>query len=391
MTRGGKSVRIRENSRNEVPLMKRFLPLLLSLALLVSLGPKTLAATPNGALSAAVYDYTLQHYGEAQELPLVNLRLNGQSIMGEMPGVILGGRTMAPLRLLAEGLGAQVEWVPDKAQVLISRDESTVLLTLGSATAQVNGLPRELPDGVPATTLFYEGQGYTMVPLRFFSETLDCRVDWEQRSYTASVTQYQYIDQEMGQLLAPLDTPIDPEQHLIVLDPGHGGSASGAYYEETAEKDLNLSITKRVEALLNALGYRTLMTRQEDVDIGLYERAWMANAAQADIFVSIHCNAAENHPDFQGTYVYHYPGSERGMALAQSIQTQACAFTGSIDQGIDSANFVVMREPYMPAVLVETGFMTCHEELERLRDEAYQTRMAQGIAQGIIQYLNAQN
>ena len=94
--------------------MKRFLPLLLSLALLVSLGPKTLAATPNGALSAAVYDYTLQRYGEAQELPLVNLRLNGQSIMGEMPGVILGGRTMAPLRLLAEGLGAQVEWVPDK-------------------------------------------------------------------------------------------------------------------------------------------------------------------------------------------------------------------------------------------------------------------------------------
>lgn len=371
--------------------MKRFLPLLLSLALLAGLGPTTIAATPNGTVTAAVYNYELQRYDETREMSRVNLWLNGRSIAGEMPGVILGGRTMAPLRLLAEGLGAQVEWVPDRAQVLITRNNSSILLDLGSATAQVNGQPRELPDGVPATTISYQGQGYTMVPLRFFSETLDCQVDWEQQSYTASVTQRRYIDQEMDLLLAPLDIPITPEQRLIVLDAGHGGSASGAYYEETAEKDLNLAIAKRVEAILNALGYRTVMTRQEDVDLGLYERAWIANAAEADIFVSIHCNAAEDHPDFQGTYVYHYPGSKRGMALAQSIQTQACAFTGSIDQGIDSANFVVVREPYMPAVLVETGFMTCHEELERLRDGSYQTRMAQGIAQGIIKYLNLQS
>lgn len=371
--------------------MKRFLPLLLSLALLAGLGPVTTAAAPNGSIEAAVYNYELQRYDQAGEMPQVNLRLNGQSIAGEMPGVILGGRTMAPLRLLAEGLGAQVEWVPDKAQVLVTREEDTILLTLGDPTAQVNGLSKELPDGVPATTISYRGQGYTMVPLRFFSETLDCRVDWTQESYTASVAQRRYIGQEMDLLLAPLDTPIAPERRLIVLDPGHGGSASGAYYEETAEKDLNLAMTKRVEAILNALGYRTVMTRQGDTDLGLYERAWLANGVEADIFVSIHCNAAENNPDFQGTYVYHYPGSERGMALAQSIQTQVCAFTGSIDQGIDSANFVVVREPYMPAVLVETGFMTCHEELERLRDEAYQTRMAQGIVQGIIQYLNLQS
>lgn len=368
--------------------MKRFLPLFLSLTLLAGLGPASVAAVPNGTVTAAVYNYELQRYDDAREMSRVNLRLDGRPIAGEMPGVILGGRTMAPLRLLAEGLGAQVEWVPDRAQVLVTRGEDAILLTLGDPIAQVNGQPRELPDGVPATTISYEGQGYTMVPLRFFSETLDCRVDWTQQSYTASVAQRRYIGQEMDLLLAPLDTPIDPERRLIVLDPGHGGSASGAYYEETAEKDLNLAMAKRVEAILNALGYRVVMTRQGDTDLGLYERAWLANAAEADIFVSIHCNAAENHPDFQGTYVYHYPGSEQGMALAQSIQTQACAFTGSIDQGIDSANFVVVRESYMPAVLVETGFMTCHEELVRLRDEVYQTRMAQGIAQGIIQYLN---
>lgn len=369
--------------------MKRFLPLLLLLALFSGLCPGASAAAPNGFLSVTVYDYDLDRYGQTQELPLVNLRLDGQPVIGEMPGVILEGRTMAPLRLLAEGLGAEVEWIPGKAQVLIARGEDTILLTLGSATAQVNGQERELPDAVPATTIAYKGQGYTMVPLRFFSETLDCRVDWSQASYTASVAQRAYIDREIGPLLKPLEQPIDPSRYLIALDAGHGGSASGAYYEDTAEKDLTLAMTKRVEAILRALGYRTVMTRQEDTYVDLYERAWIANAAGADLFISIHCNAAEKNPDFQGTYVYHYPDSEQGPALAQSIQTQACAFTGSIDRGIESANFVVVRESYMPAVLVETGFMTCHEELERLREEAYQTRMAQGIAQGIIQYLNA--
>lgn len=369
--------------------MKRFLPLLLSLALFASFCPGASAAAPNGTLSVAIYNYDLDRYGEAQELPLVKLRLDGQSIAGEMPGVILGGRTMAPLRLLAEGLGAEVEWIPDKAQVLVIRGDDTILLTLGSATAQVNGSDRELPDAVPATTIAYESQGYTMVPLRFFSETLDCRVGWEQASYTASIAQRAYIDREMGWLLEPLDQPIDPSRYLIALDPGHGGSASGAYYEETAEKDLTLAMTQKVETILNALGYNTLMTRQEDEYVDLYERSWIANEAEADIFVSIHCNAAEKNFDFQGTYVYHYPDSEQGLALAQSIQAQACAFTGSLDRGTESANFVVVRESYMPAVLVETGFMTCHEELERLRDEAYQARMAQGIAQGIIQYLNA--
>ncbi len=370
--------------------MKRALSLLFALALLVGLGPEVHAAAPNGFLSAAAYNYQDDRYDDPQDLPLVQLTLDGQPISGEMPGVILGGRTLAPLRLLAEGLGAEVEWLPDDSQVRVTRAERDILLTLGSATAEVDGLVQALPDGVPATILSYEGQGYTMVPARFFSETLDCLVGWDQTSYTASVSQRSYIDQRYGELLAPLETPVAPQSRLIVLDAGHGGSASGAYYEKTAEKDLTLSMTQKVETILNALGYRTLMTRREDVYMDLYDRAGVANEAGADLFVSIHCNAADHKPDFQGTYVYHYPGSETGKALAQTLQDAICAFTGSVDRGIESANFVVVRETTMPAALVETGFMTCPEELARLRDEAYQTRMAQGIAQGIIRYLNAQ-
>lgn len=357
--------------------MKRFLPLLLIFALLCPLGASTAFTPPNGTVSVQIYDYSRSTYGPAQALPKVKVELDGAALDGtEAPAVVVNGRTLAPLRWVAEQLGAKVEWVPGAAQVVVIRGSDTVTLTMGKSTARVNGRERELPDGVPATAMFYVGQGHTMVPIRFFSEVLGCTVTWEQGSYTARVSS------------AGLDTPVLPERFLIALDAGHGGSASGAYYENTAEKDLNLAMTLKLNEILRGLGYRTMLTRSEDVDVGLKRRSVLANEAKADIFVSIHCNASETNYDFQGLYVYHYPGSVQGAALAQAIQTPACQFTGAIDRGINSANFSVVRESKMPAVLVETGFMTNHEELLRLKDDAYQTRMAQGIAQGIIRYLN---
>lgn len=355
--------------------MKRFLPLLLIFALLCL--PGVAAAPPNGTVNVRLYHYSHSTYGPVESLPVVQVKLDDQTLSGgEVPAVVVKGRTMAPLRWVAEQLGAKVEWVQGIAQVVVTRGGDTVTLTMGSATARVNGVERELPDGVPAMAMYYGGQGHTMVPIRFFSEVLGCTVTWEQKSYTAHVSS------------SGLDTPISPERFLIALDAGHGGSASGAYYENTAEKDLNLSMIRKLDDILRSLGYRTMLTRTDDSDVGLKRRSALANEAKADIFVSIHCNASETNHDFQGLYVYHYPGSVQGAALAQAIQTPACQFTGAIDRGINSANFSVVRESKMPAVLVETGFMTCHEELLRLKDDAYQTRMAQGIAQGIIRYLN---
>lgn len=357
--------------------MKRFLPLLLLLALLCPLGASAAATPPNGTAEVRLYDYAHSTYGPAVGLPVVRLALDGAAPgEAEPPAVVVNGRTLAPLRWLAERLGARVEWVQGKSQVVVERGRDRIVLTMGQPSAQVNGGERPLPDGVPATAMFYQGQGYTMVPLRFFSEVLGCSVTWDQARYAARVS-------TLG-----LDAPISPERFLIALDAGHGGSATGAYYEDTAEKDLNLAMTRKLDEILQGLGYRTMLTRSDDSDVGLKRRSVLANEAKADIFVSIHCNASETNHDFQGLYVYHYPGSTQGAALAQAIQTPACQFTGAVDRGIASANFSVVRESKMPAVLVETGFMTCHEELLRLKDDAYQTRMAQGIAQGIIRYLN---
>lgn len=355
--------------------MKRFLPLLLVIALLCPLGASA-AAPPNGTVSVQVYDYQRGTYGASQALPKVKLAVDGEELdSADVPGVVVDGRTMAPLRALAERLGAQVEWAQSTARVTVKRGSDTIVLAMGKATARVNGVDKPLPDGVPAAAVLYQGQANTMVPLRFFSEMLGCAVTWEQYSYTARVS-------------TALEKPVDPGKYFIALDAGHGGSATGAYYEGTAEKDLNLAMIKKLDEILRGLGYQTMLTRTADVDVGLKKRSTLANNAKADIFVSIHCNASETNHSFQGLYVYHYPGSVQGAALAQAIQTPVCQFTGAIDRGINSANFSVVRESKMPAVLVETGFMTCHEELARLKSEAYQSAMAQGIAQGIIRYLN---
>ena len=113
-----------------------------------------------------------------------------------------------------------------------------------------------------------------------------------------------------------------------------------------------------------------------------------ANQGEYDLYLALHSNAAPNYSDFSGIYTYYHPSSGRGARLAQAIQTPLTRLTGGIDRGIKSADFVVLRETEMCAVLVEMGFMTNHDELMDLIDDGYQDKLAQGIAEGIVTYLN---
>ena len=174
---------------------------------------------------------------------------------------------------------------------------------------------------------------------------------------------------------------------------GHGGARPGAVYPnaegvDIIERDLTLAISLKLRDRLLEAGYNVVMTRETDIDVDLYERAEIANAVNADLFVSVHCNASGTVPTYQGIYTYYFPDSKRGEKLARTIQPPLCALTGAIDRGVSKANFVVLRETEMCAVLVETGFMSNVEELTRLCDPEYQEKVAWGIAEGLIQYLN---
>ncbi len=221
-------------------------------------------------------------------------------------------------------------------------------------------------------------------------------------SYARNVT-VEAGSREIRILLTPTEsnpivpsTPLDPNKYTIAVDAGHGGSSPGAVYPDASgndvlEKDLTRSITDKLEAILVAEGYNVVSTRPEDSTVDLYTRAEIANAANADLFVSIHINASGTVPTFQGIYTYHHPSSNRSKLFAQAVQDAVCAATGGIDRGISSANYAVLRETNMAAVLVECGFMSNIEELTRLQDDAYQQKLAEGIAQGIADYLAARD
>jgi N-acetylmuramoyl-L-alanine amidase len=182
---------------------------------------------------------------------------------------------------------------------------------------------------------------------------------------------------------------------LICIDPGHGGTATGAIGVSGAfEKDLNLAISLLVADNLRLAGLGVMMTRETDVAVDLHERAAMANAAQAGLFVSIHNNASGGGEDAPNGTETFYPGTPEtycpeGRLLAESIQRNLVEALGSADRGARTHwySLVVLAETEMTAALVEVGFMTNAVEEAKLLTPAYQTAAALAIAEGIMEYL----
>ncbi len=179
----------------------------------------------------------------------------------------------------------------------------------------------------------------------------------------------------------------------IVLDPGHGGPQAGAFYFGVREADVNLAIARALEARLTAAGATVVMTRNSDVLVAcsgddhaaeLQARVDIAQAAGADIFVSLHANAHPTKPETAGAITFRAPGCS--TALAATVQEALVEETGAIDKGVRIANFYVLRHSDSPAVLVEVGFLSNRAEAARLNTPAYQQEAAYGIYKGIVRY-----
>ncbi|MEO0867795.1 MAG: DUF3747 domain-containing protein [Cyanobacteria bacterium J06642_11] len=183
-------------------------------------------------------------------------------------------------------------------------------------------------------------------------------------------------------------TPTRPAQRgevLIMLDPGHGGRDPGAVGNGLQEKEINLFISRRVKSTLEQRGYRVAMTRNSDVELDLQPRVNIAERANATVFVSIHANAISlSRPEVNGLETYYFSS---GRSLAQSIQNSILRVTNLRDRGVRQARFYVLRNTSMPAVLVETGFITGREDSNRFKSTAAREQIADAIAQGIIDYI----
>ncbi len=219
-----------------------------------------------------------------------------------------------------------------------------------------------------------------------------------------------YTDAEtiITPLLHPEKVPKNKTSNTVMLDPGHGGKDSGGIgCHNTYEKTVVLDIARRVQRKLKASNVIVYMTRNSDIFLELYQRPRLATRKKADLFISIHANkAGRSGANGIETFVMpaagfpsttsskankkSYPGNRNNTAntiLASMIHTELINKTSATDRGVKRARFKVLKDATCPATLVEVGFLTNPTEATNLITPSYREKIADGIANGILNYL----
>ncbi|WP_129710511.1 N-acetylmuramoyl-L-alanine amidase family protein [Priestia megaterium] len=177
----------------------------------------------------------------------------------------------------------------------------------------------------------------------------------------------------------------------VWLDAGHGGTDSGALGNNLREKDITLQLVLHARAYLeHNYSVDVQVTRSTDVFVSLSDRASRANAWGADIFVSMHINAGGG----TGFETYRYPSQEGSQSslLQKELHTEILTIMrkfGTIaDRGLKTANYAVLRETNMPAVLTENLFIDTTADAEKLKSATFLREVGEAHARGIAKYLN---
>lgn len=177
------------------------------------------------------------------------------------------------------------------------------------------------------------------------------------------------------------------KEELIMIDPGHGGSDSGAIgFSGVQEKVVNMQLARKIKDKLSEKNFNVKMTRERDEFISLHDRAYFANQLKADYFISVHANY-HSRQTVNGVETYaHYNARQDDWALAWYVQDGILRQTNATDHGLKAANFAVLRQTKMPAILLEAGFLSNPGEEAKLRTNSYQNKIAQGVVDGIVKF-----
>lgn len=302
--------------------------------------------------------------------------VNGQSISLERQPVSVNGRILVPARTVLEKLGARVEWHSNTGLIRIVKDNRVINMKIGDSSMQVNGVIVKM-DAEPVLV-----NGTVMVPVRFAAEALEAVVEWDGANRLVKIT--------IGAQGTGISRGNDRKQFVVVIDAGHGGKDPGAVYGGIREKDLNLDMAKRLEALLKAEGIKTHMTRTNDTFIALQSRAALANRVNADLFVSIHNNASPNTAT-AGSMTLYNPGTANtkgkltAKRFADIVQREMVKELGTKNLGvIQRPSLAVLRTTNMPAVIAEIGYMSNRTELSKLTTNSYKQKAAESLKKAVL-------
>ncbi|MFR1708179.1 MAG: cell wall-binding repeat-containing protein [Clostridium sp.] len=211
-------------------------------------------------------------------------------------------------------------------------------------------------------------------------------LDSEEISYVYQVEVQAPTKASMARSVDAGYTRANTGNYRVFIDAGHGGTDPGATGNGLQEKDLTLSIALKVQRLLAAQGIEVVMSRTTDKFLELREISSMANSSGSDVFASIHINAAT--PAAYGIETYYYPNRAISKPVADSVQKEVIKTTGAYNRGVKTNDYHVVRETKMPSTLVECGFISNYNEAMKMKTNSYQELLANGIVNGITNYLN---
>ncbi len=321
-----------------------------------------------------------------------------------LPTYNIDGVTYVPLVSLCESENIAWEYDTFTRTANLSKGAHKINLMVGQRLVVVDGMSQYLKHPVDIY------QGTVVLPFKFKEQVLDSlfKERYPERKITLPLTRIK----------------------RIVVDAGHGGKDPGTIGKRgLREKDVNLDIAKRLSKLLRADGVDVVMTRSSDNFISLERRVDIANNSKADLFISIHSNANRVR-SLNGLEVYYISpnvsDSKRALYCAQNaalnLDKSYFAFSPSLNLkatlwdmihtsnraesvrlarnvcsaidnnlntkvlGIKGAPFYVLKGAQMPAVLIETGFLSNFQEERMMKNTYYRQQIAESIEQGILKY-----
>lgn len=334
--------------------------------------------------------------------------VNSQEVSLDTYTTVIRGRAMVPLRFVMENLGVVVDFNPNTKVVNLvkeptnknsHRSETDVgLVKVSNSVANLHSGP---------------GQNYTIIEHAKKGEKFlvtGATNSWYQVAIAGGkeawvmkkeVTPVDLRNPSEPNPPKPVPAPVQPKDpqplkgKVIVIDPGHAKIQPGGWPDPGAvgptglqEKDVVLAIGRKVVEKLMAKGANVFITRTGNTTLTLAGRAQIANSNNADMFVSIHMNSNLN-PSYNGTAVYYYNGNKaaQNKELASVLQNHLVQSLGLRDIGIIAESFAVLRYTQVPAVLVETAFISNPEEEKLAYTDSFREKAAQGIVAGIEAYL----
>jgi N-acetylmuramoyl-L-alanine amidase len=292
----------------------------------------------------------------------------------KLPSTPASGNRYVPLKKWALERGFQVHWRRGAQTAVLTNRWARLTFTLESRKANVNG-----------TTV------------------------WLSLNITASKDTLFVGQKDIATLLNPILFPpkLAPKAKVrtVAVCAGHGGKDPGFFFNTHQEKKYTLLLAKEIEKAIAGTGLKTVMIRDSDEYVSPEDQAAHANKARADLFVTVHYNAAQE-IEAKGLEVYcltpegasstnggaqreRSPGNKNdklNILLAYQMQKSILRDMDMVDRGVKRAAFLMLRPLQMPGVLIEGGFMTNPTDAHKIFDPANRRKMARAVVDGVLEY-----